>query len=453
MMILLLLGVFAAARPLGADDGPRAPEERPTAAPADPPAEAPAEPPAEAPAEPPAEAAPPEAPLDPTPPTTETIPPANPPTLSDAQLTPPGRPKKPYVWHGIGLPYVTYNTTDKLGFGVGAELYDRKRGESFGYRYRLSLSTMWTTSGNYGSNYLQLERRGEHFWVMRLTWRLWRNMVYVGAGGDEVLLDNGDQGYGNTVNGPSYMVNVIRKVRGTPLYVFVQGYARYTMVGVEPGGLLDQRRPFGSNNGLYFDAGGGLYVQEVDRWPMPNKGVRAELSVRAGGTASEGRFEPLLGTNLEVITWWPVFGEWLVIGHRTLIDKTFGVRPFWEQEFLGGTLRDETAYEQMLTGYARSRSRGDGVIASMIEVRPKFGETNHPVVDIGFYASAFVEAGWLFKGNDPGPFLPTVGVAPLFLWQGAIELRPFLAWGWWADTQGGQRTPRTQFGISLLSAL
>lgn len=447
MTLLLLIALVWATEPDGASP------------PADPPPPVEPAPEGSTPEEPGPEEPGPERPAPmPTPePTAETHPPASPATLSEAPAPPlappPTRAKKPYLWHGIGLPYVYYNTTDKLGFGIGAELYDRKRTDSYGYRYRLSISTLWTTSGNYGSNYVQLERRGEHFWVMRLTWRLWRNMVYVGAGGEDVLLDNKDQGFGNTVNGPSYMVNIIRKVRGTPLYVFAQGYARYTMVGVQPGGLLDQRRPFGSENGFYFDAGGGLYVQEVDRWPMPHKGVRAELSVRAGGTASEGRFEPLIGTNVEVLAWWPLIGEWLVIGHRTVIDKTFGERPFWEQEFLGGTLRDEAAYEQMLTGYARSRSRGDGLIASMIELRPKFGETGHPVVDISFHASLFAEAGWLFKKNDPGPFLPTVGVAPLFLWQGAIELRPFLAWGWWADTPGGERTPRTQFGISLLSPL
>lgn len=383
--------------------------------------------------------------------------PASGPTLADAPESPRvtlgDRPRKPYVWGGIGLPTFNYNSTNKLGFGAGAEIYDRKRGETYGYRYRLSASTFWTTSGNYGSNYLQLERRGEHFWLMRFTWRLWRNMVYVGAGGDDVSVANGDEAFGNTVNGPSFLTNVIRRVRNSPIQLWAQGYARYTITKADPGGTLDLRQPFGVRNGFYFDAGGGMSLHEVDRWPNPNRGVRAELSLRAGGTASDGRFEPLIGVNAEVMAWYPVAGEWLVLGARSLFDKTWGERPFWEQEFLGGQLRDETAYEQMLTGYARSRSRGDGVWATMVEVRPKFGRTTHPVADVGFYASLFAESAFLFDKGRLGPHLPSVGVAPLFVWQGSIELRPFISWGWLSDVPGGQRTPRPQVGISLLGAM
>jgi hypothetical protein len=72
----------------------------------------------------------------------------------------------------------------------------------------------------------------------------------------------------------------------------------------------------------------------------------------------------------------------------------------------------------------RHADYGDGVLAAMVELRPKLGETHHPVADLAFYVSTFAEVGWLFRGNDPGPPLPSVGVAPYVLWQGAAELRP-----------------------------
>ena len=60
---------------------------------------------------------------------------------------------------------------------------------------------------------------------------------------------------------------------------------------------------------------------------------------------------------------------------------------------------------------------------------------------------------FLFRGSDPGPHMPSVGVAPLLVWQGTVELRPFLAWGWMSDRPRGPRTPELQIGVSLLSPL
>lgn len=366
-----------------------------------------------------------------------------------------------YGWGGIGLPLVNYNSTDGLGFGAGAEVYTRKKGDDFGYRDKLSLSTFWTTSGNYSSNYAQYERRDErYFLVARATYRIWKRMIYVGQGGSDVAVVYPDERRygpdgedGNRVEGPSALVTAIFEIPRTPVYVWGQVYLRYTGVSAARGTILADDRPWGVNDGFYADVSAGVFVQETDRWPMPNRGVRFETSVRAGGSWSENRFEPLVGVHNELIGWVPVAGQWFVIGGRTLIDKTFGERPFYEQEWNGGILRDENAYEQMLTGYARSRTRGDGVVAAMIELRPKFGQTRHPVVDMAFYASVFAEAAWLFEKNDAGPFMPSVGVAPELLWQGAVQLRPFISWGWLSDTPGGTRTPRPQVGISLLGPL
>lgn len=371
----------------------------------------------------------------------------------EAEETEDRRPRT-HKWGGIALPLVNYNSTDLLGFGLGAEVYDRKIGSAGGYRNRFSIATFWTTSGNYGSNFLQYERRGDVLILARLTHRLWRNMIYVGSGGDDVSVQwDPDISLGNYVEGPQLFGSAMVPIANSPVYLWGQGYLRYTWVEAQEGGILDQRQAFGIDGGLYFDVSAGILINEIDRWPLPRRGVRLEASGRVGGTAAEGGFRPIGGVNVELTGWVPLAGQWLVLGSRALFDKTWGQRPFWEQENLGGQFRDELGYEQPLTGYARSRTRGDGAIAWLTELRPYFGKTRHPTADIGFYLSLFAEAGWLFDGDRLGPFMPTVGFAPEILWQGSVPLRPFVAFGWMSDEPGGVRRPTPQVGITLLSPL
>jgi len=336
---------------------------------------------------------------------------------------------------------------------VGGEIYDRERGKEHGYRYLMSLSTFWSISGDYSSNYFQIDRQGRHRWVARFTYKLWRNLVYNGIGGADVSTrDDPVKSYGSLLHGPTLLVNVVRSVRNTPLKAWGQSYSRYATVQAEPGSFLDEDQPYGVNGGFYFDFSAGLFMQETDRWPVPNKGFKGELDVRGGGTAADGGFEPIVGVHAEAIGWVPLIGERLVLAGRTLIDKTWGEKPFFEGEYQGGLLRDENGYEQSLTGYARTRGRGDGISATLIELRAKLGDLpGRPAV--GVYLSGYGEMAWLFEGNNPGPIMPTVGLAPTLLWQGAIQLRPFLSWGWFSDVQGGPRTPEAQFGISLFSPL
>jgi hypothetical protein len=366
---------------------------------------------------------------------------------------PTGKKERSYMVGGLGLPLVNFNTTDGLGFGVGAEIYTRPKDQPFGYRYKFTVSTFWTTSGNYTSNYFQVEHRGEQFWMTRLIYRGWRNMIYVGQGGDDVSrVRDPDEALGNAVFGPILLANVVRRVANTPISVFGQGYARYAGARAAEGGILEADAPFGLNGGFYFDVGAGMWIQEVDRWPLPNRGYDVQVSVRGGGTATEGAFRPLIGTNIEVKGWVPLVGKWLVLGGRSIFDKTWGPRPWWDLENLGGIDRDEVAYEQMLTGYGRSRSRGDGVFATNVELRTLFGRAQTGYFDMAFGLSVYGETAFLFTGNDPGPHMPSVGVAPELLWQGATILRPFIAWGWTREGDG-DRMPRSQVGISLLSPL
>ncbi len=366
------------------------------------------------------------------------------------------RAERPLKLGGIALPLVNYNTTDQLGFGAGAELYTRQRDDEYGYIYRVSVATFWTTSGNYTSNYLNIEHRGRDYWVARVIYRAWKNMTYVGSGGADVALQRApEQALGNVLYGPTVLFNLVRPIRNSPVSLWGQVYGRFGFSRALEGGLLEQRDPIGARGASYLDASVGLWIQEIDRYPLPNKGVQLEVDVRAGVTVPHdgGPALPLVGAHAELIAWHPLVGERLTLGFRSVIDKPFGERPYFEQEFVGGIQRDEIAYEQVLMGYGRSRSRGDGVWATMLELRPKIAHTRDPVFDLALYISAFAEVGFLFDGAELGPVLPTVGIAPVLVWQGAIPLRPFVAWGWTRESEDGPRRPGAMVGISLLGSL
>ncbi|MGC6491908.1 MAG: hypothetical protein ACON5B_03635 [Myxococcota bacterium] len=387
-------------------------------------------------------------------------------------------------WGWAGLPYASYNSIDGLGVGLGAEVFERPAGTTSGFRYKATLSTFFTVTGNYSSTYLQLMRQDKHPWVARLVYRYWKNLIYVGAGGDDVVVRwasspvavddpqsaaddraNADarrefnQAYRNEIYTPSALFGVSRSIRNTPLLVWGQAYTRFATVEPHPGGMLHQEKPLGADcekwrcDSLYTDFSLGLFLSELDRFPLPNRGIRSELDTRVGFTVANGEVTPLVGLHAEVMGWVPLYGSWLVLGARSVFDKTWGQRPFYEQEQVGGQWRDEVGYEQPLTGYARTRSRGDGLWATLVEVRPKIFDTQVGRTKLEGHLSLFAEAAWLFEGNDPGPALPSLGLGPELLYQGAVQVRPFLSFGWMRDDPGDIRKPTPQFNLSLMGPL
>lgn len=377
-------------------------------------------------------------------------------TLPLAVPTPlPEVPDRPYRWSGLALPLLGFTSTDGFGMGVGGELFDLPRVGEGPPRDRLRVSTYWAVTGSYSSSQISYERQETHAFSARFLYRTWSDMLYVGTGGEDVLLRRDrDVAGGNVLSGPQIQVGGSFQFPRVPLRVWVQAYGRYAMVTPKAGGLLDLEAPAGSTGGGYWDTSTGVTIQEVDRWPLPRKGVRAEASVRFGALhTDDDPFAPLVGVNVEGIGWWPIVGDRLVLGGRIVIDKTWGTRPFWEQEWLGGEQRDEVAYDQAFTGYGRTRTRGDGHVALLTELRSLVVRSRHPIWDIGFYVSAYAEAAWAFDGDEPGPVLPTVGVAPYLVYQGTTRLRPYVSWGWMADEPGGVRTGELQVGLALVEPL
>ncbi|MCB9672050.1 MAG: hypothetical protein H6736_13490 [Alphaproteobacteria bacterium] len=356
------------------------------------------------------------------------------------------------IWSGVLVPLFGANTQDGFGLGFGGEVFTRPRWQMEGYKLKIT-TTLWvTTNLGYTSDWFQVDRRGDTDWLGRAGFRGWSNHAFVGVGGDRVELVQSPREVGNVVYGPFAFLGISRPVTFHDS-LFAQANYKTYFVEAGPDGFLALLRPHGVDGGTYVDFTLGVEHDTTDRWPMPHRGVRAETSARVGISAMRGdHLSGLVGANAEAIGWYPV-GSHLVVAGRFVVDKTVGRRPFFETDTGGGRWRDELGSEQAFSGYGRTRTRGDGMVAGMVEVRPYFFRTNHSFLDLEFHGSVFAEQGWLTQGWDAGPPLPTVGFAPEVLFQGAIQCRPFLAWGWRREPGAVRREPVSQFGISFVDPL
>lgn len=361
--------------------------------------------------------------------------------------------ERAHVWRGYVIPLFGVNSTDGFGVGLGSEIFERPGSQPYGYRFKLTLSTWFTTSLNYTSQYAQAELRTPVQWLFRVGYQTWGDIPYAGVGGADVSVNWGERELGNTMYGPYAMVAGARPLGDGPWRAYTQAYVHPVRIRPGEGGLLDERDPFAVEGGVYADVTAGAELERTDRWPLPIDGDRGELDARVGGTVVDGRFVPLVGAHAEWIHWQGLGGERFVVGTRVLAEKSIGPRPMFEQFVTGGRWRDELGFEQPLTGYGRLRPRGDGVVAGLLELRPKLFSVDTTRFDLDGYLSVFAEQAWLFDRWDPGPPMPSVGFGPELLYQKGSQLRPWVSWGFMSDAPGGPRRPNLEFGLSVADPL
>jgi hypothetical protein len=378
--------------------------------------------------------------------------PTDAPLDDQAELVPAGAPPRP-TWGGVAVPLIGASTVDGFGFGLGGEVFRRPPGHTSGYDIKLTASLYVNTRFDYTNNLLRLQLIGDDEWLFVLGHQQWANLSYVGVGGADVIKDLGDDELGNGLISPYAVVGVAHRLGDGPWSVFGQLYARGGIVDPDPDRFLAEERPFGVDGGLYADLTAGIKSRKVDRWPMPHDGQALELGARIGGTWSSAPSRAMAGVVAEGMAWRPLGAPWLTGAGRLLVTKTVGERPFFEQDKVGNRWRDELGSEQALAGYGRTRTRGDGVVAALVEVRPRLFVVEEGFFDLEFYLSVDAELGYLFDRFDPGPPLPTIGINGSLLWQKAVQLRPFAAWGWRITEPGTPRRPAMQFGISIMDAL
>lgn len=354
-------------------------------------------------------------------------------------------------WGGIGIPYASANSTDGFGLGLGGEVFRRPPGEDEGYDLKFSVSTYFALSGKYHSHFAQMELYRRHDVLVQLGYSRWSNLVYAGSGGEDVArLNPPEAESGNLLSAPFAMVFVAAPVGKWKVYG--QGFTRFGNADARPGGLLDADRPYGARGGAFGQAAVGVFRQRIDRWPLPREGWMLDASLFANLAGERGGDLAPSGGYFAEGSGWLAAGSHLSFGARAHFTNTFGTQPFFVQELLPGRLKDELGYEQPLTGYGRTRSRGDGLWAVAVEARPYAGRVRKGFIDIALYGSVFVEEAFLFAGTDPGPHMPTVGTGFDLVWQGATVVRPYAAWGWRTEP-GRKRHAVPQFGLALKSPL
>jgi len=376
-----------------------------------------------------------------------------PPADADEPGAEAGEPSVGKTWGGVVIPLIGANPIDGLGFGVGGEIFRRPADQEAGYDLKFTPSIYLNTRLDYTNDFLRIEWEGNDRWLMMVGYQQWANLSYAGAGGASVLIDHGDDEIGNAIWTPYVFLGVNRPIPGSSWTAFGQGYVRAARVRANPGGMLDRARPFGANGGLYTDLSLGVEHRAHDRWPMPHRGHVLESSLRIGATATTAGVRPIGGLLIEGMAWQSLGTDRLVAGGRIVFDKSTGRQPFFEQDKAAGRWRDELGSDQALAGYGRTRTRGDGLFAALAELRPTLFRARRGWFDLAAHLSLTAEIGWLYDHWDPGPPLPTVGIGVPLLWQQAVQVRPFVAWGWRADQAGAPRRPGLQFGVSVLDAL
>jgi len=358
----------------------------------------------------------------------------------------------PRMWRVLVIPFPAGNSADGLGFGIAADVWRRPRAWTYGYDLKIRPYAWTTINGNRQSVSVQVERRGVWDLAARLGFRRQANLRYAGIGGGDVVFPWGDVEIGNEALGLFAFATVSRQLTASPWFLYLQAYGRWMEVTPGESALLAQREPLAVEGGTYFDLSAGLFLDHTDRWPVPTEGYTGEVDLRVGTTIADGTVSPLVGLHGEAISWWSLGSPRWVVGARVLFEHSVGERPFFEQDVTGGRLRDDLGSDQALSGYGPGRARGDGVVAAMVEFRPElvsFAKDNVKIL-----LSLYAEEAFLFQGWDPGPHLPSVGIAPEgVFWRGA-QLRPFIAWGWRREEHADdRRVALPQIGISFVDPL
>ena len=373
------------------------------------------------------------------------------PAATDPDVPEPPAPKS--KWGGVVVPLVGASTVDGFGFGLGGEVFRRPPGQTVGFDLKVTASLYVNTRFDYTNDFVRVQVVDHRRWLLIVGYQQWANLSYVGAGGADVVRDLGSDEIGNGLISPYGVFGVAQPIGDGPWAVFGQLYGRGGIAEPAPERLLERDAPFGVDGGVYGDVTVGVQAQVRDRWPLPTHGHQLEAGVRVGGTASKAPFEPAAGLVVEGMAWRPLGTRWFTGSTRVLVAKSVGVRPFFERDKVGNRWRDELGNEQALGGYGRTRTRGDGAVPALVELRPRLFVVEEGFFDVEVYLSVHAEAGFLFDGWDPGPFMPTIGVNGSLLWQKTVQLRPFAAWGWREPEPGAPRRPSMQCGISVMDAL
>jgi hypothetical protein len=394
--------------PAPADPAPEAPAPASEPAPAEPAPEASAAPPADAPAEPAPDAS---APADPS----------------------TGTWKKREKLRWLILPNASYDSDDKLGFGVRAEVQQPEAGLD-PYRSAAVVHVFATTNG-YHHHRFRFDLVGlgpkEH---MRLTGhfalRAWLNDGYWGIGNGTVREERYDgleeddparKRYKYELVQPFGQV-ALRHAVGGPWSLYGSLNVRYSFVRAPSGSLLAEQRPLGIDGGLGVQAIGGVLWDTREPETTPDGGWLLEGSGRVvTGTYTFG------GPFLSARVYGKVF-PWLVVAQRVMGEWLWGDVPFYEMVHWGGVVPiPGMGGADSVRGVAFGRWRAPGKAASNTELRIDLFTMRALKEDLRWQLVPFADVGVVWGAGDDAtadapelPIHPTVGGGIRAIWARSI---------------------------------
>jgi hypothetical protein len=246
------------------------------------------------------------------------------------------------------LPSVAFDTDD--GFGLGGR-FEIQRIDPRITPYRAAFMIQgYATFRGYHHHRFRIDVPGlgprkQTRVMLYVAFRAWLNDGYWGIGNGTARerafvggLEPDDprtKRYRYQLYQPYLQLNV-RKDMAPPFGVFASLVAQYSRVNTYQQSLLGEHRPEGMRGGFAVQFSAGVLADTRAPEVTPERGVYAELSLRASPhfTGSTG---PYLGPFAVVRAYVPVATPRVTLATRLMAEWLFGEIPFWEMVRWGGS--------------------------------------------------------------------------------------------------------------------
>jgi hypothetical protein len=320
------------------------------------------------------------------------------------------------VW--LVLPNVSYDSDDKLGFGVRGEVDVQEKGVE-PYRSAFVVHAFATTNG-YHHHRMRFDLVGlgpkER---MRLTGhfalRAWLNDGYWGIGNGTVREvayadlpedDPDRKHYRYSLIQPFGQVALRHAIAG-PLVAYGSINVRYSVIEAAPGSLLDEEQPLGIDGGLGVQLIAGASWDTREPEVTPTRGWLLEASGRivTGAYTFGGPF-------VSARTWLSL-GNRVVLGQRVMGEWLVGDVPFYEMVHWGGMVPIAgMGGADTVRGVAFGRWRAPAKAVSNTELRLDVLRMRALKQELRWQLVPFVDVGTVWGAIDPSAPAPAFPLHP-----------------------------------------
>jgi len=352
------------------------------------------------------------------------------------------------------VPNLAYDSDDGLGFGARFE-HARLDPELAPYRQAWVVHLFSSLRG-YHHHRIRYDRLGlgpdgSVRLTAHLAWRQWSNDGYWGIGNDTVREeDAGPDRYRYSLIQPFAHLALRRPFGEGGLYGYLALNPKLSLVQSEPGSLLAEERPYGTEGGFLPQLLVG--VQHDTRSPelSPHRGHLLEAGGRLApwGTGQAGGFSGLL---LSARGFHELGHERLVLAGRLMGEVLWGDVPFYEMVHWGGyTPVQGVGGFETLRGLAFGRFRAPGKAIANTELRIRALDGAIKQTRLGLELAPFIDVGTVFLADDPGLLHPAAGLGTRLVMDETFVGRLDLGWGLDPVQRGEEVVQEATLGVYVV---